>query len=683
MSEFREELLNMVATRAEVDSDYMVTAFTNEVAERLSDAGEVENLVAMHFRGVGGNGRKNVGVDAFDTSDSDDSISLAVTLFEGSDEPETLTQSDANTQFAMLKGYLYDAVHGTFKQGREASEPAVHVAEDLRMRARSVTKYRLFLLTDRVLSSRAKHLPSDEINEVPVDFHVWDIERLEQLARSSSGRTELDLDLRKWAPDGLDALRVPGDEEFDTYLAVVPGPMLADLYAEHGSRLLESNVRSFLSARGKVNKGIRTTVQSRPEKFLAFNNGITATATSVELTEEGAIRRIKDLQIVNGGQTTASLFYIRRDSSPKPDLNKIHVQMKLVVVQPDEAEALVPDISRFANSQNAVSEADFFSNSPFHVRMENLSRRTLAPSRPGTPHQTYWFYERTRGQYLNEKNKGTPAVAKKFEASFPRNQVITKTDAARYLVAWDGKPHVVSQGAQKNFVAFAQSVTAKWEVSDAQFNAAYFKELAAKAILYNALRARVSKAEWYDKGYLANIVTYAMAKVAYDLQRSKRGVMNFPAIWQQQSAPEHVLEYALNVAHMCFHTLTAPGRPVQNVTEWAKREQCWEAVRAQTVPLPSEVQDWLLSVDVVMDEKRDATRVQRIDNGIEAQTAVFQVSASEWSSMEQFLASNRLLSPSEQSVLGLMTGRRPGVPSEKQAAWLLKIREKATAHGFH
>ena len=682
MSEFREDLLNMVATRAEVDSDYMVTAFTNEVSERLSDAGEVENLVAMHFRGLGGNGRKNLGVDAFDTSDSDDSISLAITLFEGSDAPETLTQTDANTQFAMLKGYLYDAVHGTFKQGREASEPAVHVAEDLRMRARSVTKYRLFLLTDRVLSSRAKHLPSDEINGVPVDFHVWDVERLEQLARSLSGRTELDLDLRKWAPDGLDALRVPGDEEFDTYLAVVPGPMLADLYAEHGSRLLESNVRSFLSARGKVNKGIRTTVQSRPEKFLAFNNGITATATSVELTEAGAIRRIKDLQIVNGGQTTASLFYIRRDSSPKPDLSKIHVQMKLVVVQPDEAAALVPDISRFANSQNAVSEADFFSNSPFHVRMENLSRRTLAPSRPGSPHQTYWFYERTRGQYLNEKNKGTPAAAKKFEASFPRNQVITKTDAARYLVAWDGKPHVVSQGAQKNFVAFAQSVTAKWEASDAQFNAAYFKELAAKAILYNALRARVAKAEWYDKGYLANIVTYAMAKVAYDLLRSRRGVMNFPAIWQQQSVPEQVLEYGLDVAHMCFLTLTAPGRPVQNVTEWAKREQCWEAVRAQTVPVPSEVQEWLLAVDAVVDEKRDAARVQRIDNGIEAQTAVFQVPTSEWSSMEQFLASNRLLSPSEQSVLGLMTGRRPGVPSEKQAAWLLKIREKATSHGF-
>lgn len=682
MSEFRDELLNLVAMRAEVDSDYMATAFTSELAERLSDAGEVENLVAMHFRGVGGNGRKNLGVDAFDVSDGDDSIALVITLFDGGDEPETLTQTETNAQFAMLKGYLHDAVHGTFTPGREASEPAVHLAEDLRMRARNVTKYRLFLLTDRVLSSRTRLLPSEDLNEIPMDFHVWDVDRLEQLARSSSGRTELDLDLRKWAPTGLAALRVPGDDEFDTYLAVVPGPLLADLYAEHGSRLLESNVRSFLSARGKVNKGIRTTVQSKPEKFLAFNNGITATATSVELTETGAIKRIRDLQIVNGGQTTASLFYIRRDSSPKPDLGKIHVQMKLVVVQPSEAEVLVPDISRFANSQNAVSEADFFSNSPFHVRMENLSRRTLAPSRPGSPYQTYWFYERTRGQYLNEKNKSTPAVAKKFEASFPRNQVIAKTDAARYLVAWDQKPHVVSQGAQKNFVAFAQSVASKWESSDAQFNAAYFKELAAKAIFYNAIRAKVAKAEWYDKGYLANIVTYAMAKVAHDIQRSTSGVMNFPAIWQRQSVPEHVLAYAVEVAEMCFLTLTAPGRPIQNVTEWAKKEECWTAVRAQHVDIPSDVREWLLASDVVAESKREAATVQRIDNGIEAQTAVLQVPTAEWSAMEEFLATNRLLSPSEQSVLGLMTGRRPGVPSEKQAKWLLQIREKAATRGF-
>ena len=682
MSEFRDELINLVAMRAEVDSDYMATAFTSEVAERLSDAGEVENLAGMHFRGVGGNGKK-LGVDAFDITDGDDSISLVITLFDGGTEPLTLTQPETAAQFKMLKGYLYDAVHGTFTPGREASEPAVHVAEDLRMRARNVTKYRLFLLTDRVLGSRARHLPSEDFNDIPVDFHVWDVDRLEQLARSSSGRTELDLDLRKWAPGGLAALRVPGDDEFDTYLAVVPGPMLADLYAEHGSRLLESNVRSFLSARGKVNKGIRTTVQSKPEKFLAFNNGITATATSVELTETGSIKRIRDLQIVNGGQTTASLFYIRRDSSPKPDLSKIYVQMKLVVVQPSEAEVLVPDISRFANSQNAVSEADFFSNSPFHVRMENLSRRTLAPSQPGSPFQTNWFYERTRGQYLNEKSKLTPAAAKKFEASFPRNQVITKTDAARYLVAWDQKPHVVSQGAQKNFVAFAQSVASKWEASDAQFNVAYFKELAAKAIFYNAVRAKVAKAEWYDKGYLANIVTYAMAKVAQEIQRSRSGAMNFPAIWQRQSVPDGVLTYAVEVAQMCSLTLTAPGRPVQNVTEWAKREQCWEAVRAQNAPIPPEVRDWLLTAEAATEARRDAASTQRIDNGIEAQTAVFQIPTTEWASMQDFLSTNRLLSPSEQSVLGLMTGRRAGVPSEKQATWLLRIRDKAASHGFH
>src|ERR1022692_435744 len=145
---------------------------------------------------------------------------------------------------------------------------------------------------------------------------------------------------------------------------------------------------------------------------------------------------------------------------------------------------VVPDISRFANSQNKVSEADFFSNSPFHVRLEELSRRILTPARPGVTYQSKWFYERARGQYASEKAKlGKSAEEKKFAATFPRTQVITKTDAAKYAVSWARKPHLVSAGAQKNFFAFANEIADKWESSSESFNESYFKDLVGQAIL--------------------------------------------------------------------------------------------------------------------------------------------------------------------------------------------------------
>lgn len=682
MSEFRDDLLNSVRMRAEIDGEFTRTAFIQEISERFSDAELVDNLVPAHFDGVGGN-RKRLRVDGYDLGDADDSVVLAVAIFKDEDQSTNVTATEVAKALGALESFLHDAVNGTFEVDREPSDPAVQLAVDLRHRGASVTRYRLYLVCDSPLSASVKHLPSSELKGVPIDFHVWDINRFEQLQTSSQGREELQISLREWLPEGLQALRVEGDSGFETYLAAVPGSVLADLYGRHGSRLLESNVRAFLQGRGKVNKGIKTTILSEPDMFLAYNNGVTATATGVELDSFGRITGITDLQIVNGGQTTASLFYVRRDSSPKPDISKVHVQMKLVVVDEERAKELVPSISRYANSQNKVSEADFFSNSPFHVRLENLSRRLLAPARPGIHFQTRWFYERTRGQYQNEKAKLTPAEQKKFDASNPRSQVITKTDAAKYEVSWGQQPHMVSAGAQKNFVAFAESVASKWTTSDAEFNEAYFKGLVAKAILFRAIRARVAKSDWYQSGYLANIVTYAMAKVAHEVQRqapSQR--MNFDIIWRQQSVPEVVLTTFLDAAYLAFEALTAERRPVQNVTEWAKRSQCWDVVKAMPMRLDDDFVDTLVSASVVREDAVAARKTQRIDNSIQVQAAVFEIPTTTWQSIREFSLTNRLLSPTDASILDLVTGRKSGFPSERQSARLLAVLQKAKDHGF-
>ncbi len=463
----------------------------------------------------------------------------------------------------------------------------------------------------------------------------------------------------------------------------LPGTVLADLYGRYGSRLLESNVRSFLSARGSVNRGIRSTLLSEPWSFLAYNNGVTATATDVTIDPAtNAIVAIKDLQIVNGGQTTASLFYVRRERRQNRSLGDAFVQAKLVVVSPSVAEEMVPRISRYANSQNRVSEADFFSNSPFHVRLENLSQRLLAPAKAGLNYQTKWFYERTRGQYLNEAGKMTSSEAKRFALTYPRDQVLTKTDAARYESAWAQKPHVVSAGAQKNFLAFAEDVAKRWEASPEDFNEAYFKHLVSKAILYARLRRIIARADWYQSGYLANIVAYAMAKLACAIETQALGFeLDFDAIWQAQGLSPALERAGLDVAYQCFLGLTDPNRPVVNVTEWAKREACWESIRRSHWVLPDDLRSELASKAAVVEGRRSARDVQKIDSGIEAQARVMAIGVQGWAAVRDFTIQRNMATPLERDLLGVACSPRK-VPSEKQSVLLLRLLDRAHSEGL-
>ena len=681
--EFFNDLMNSVRTRAEVDNDFTQSAFFNEMRERLADAEEVEDLVPVHFVGSGLRNRR-VAVSGYDLGDPDGSVTLAVVEFDDTPAASTLRESDARRSLTSLENFVQEALSGKFQNGREESSPEVQLAEDLRRRGQTVTRYRLYLLSNKVLSSRAKDFISASINGSPIEYHVWDVERLHKIHESRLGREELMIDLREWVPGGVPALRVSdGRAATTTYLCALPARLLVDLYGRYGSRLLEGNVRSYLSARGKVNKGIKTTVLAEPELFIAYNNGITATATGVEVSSDGAtIVALTDLQIVNGGQTTASLFFVDREQRTAPQFNDVSVQAKIVVVTPEKAQELVPNISRYANSQNRVSEADFFSNSPFHVRLEELSRRILTPPRAGVSFQSKWFYERTRGQYLNEKSKLSAAEEKKFAATYPRSQVITKTDAAKYAVSWAQKPQLVSAGAQKNFMAFAQEVATRWESSSETFNETYFRELVGKAILFNEIRSAVAKAEWYGSGYLANIVTYTVAKIASLIQDAGRGEFDFDAVWSRQGLSEATRDFALTIAHAVKLILTAEERPVMNVTEWAKREACWTATRALKMEIPADVMSELASTTEARSARKSARVQQKIDDGIQAQATVLAIDPREWLAIKDFARSKRILTETDAGILALVTGAKPGVPSERQAARLIELRKKAVNNGY-
>lgn len=681
LADFRADLLNRVETRAAIEQTFTREAFMGEVGERLSEAEEVDQLEVLDFEGKGTSNR-NLAVHGFDLNDSDDSIALAVLSFDGGAATSTIDTSEVTKRFRALQYFVEESLSGEFQEEREESTSEFQLAEDLRHRGRAVSRYRLYLVTDKQLGTGVRTLESTTVNGVQADFHLWDVSRFKQVAESRTGRDPLVIDLTRWGATGLPALEVVDSaSDLKTYLAAVPADMLADLYEAHGSRLLEGNVRSYLSNRSKVNKGIRTTVSSTPANFLAYNNGITATATAVEKTAEG-LAAVTDLQIVNGGQTTASLFYVKRENKGQP-LDDVFVQMKLVVVEPEVAAEMIPKVSRFANSQNRVSEADFFSNSPFHIRLEELSRRVLVPPQPGVPFQTKWFYERTRGSYQNEKSKRTTSQQKKFEAEYPRAQVIDKTAAAKYEVTWGMQPHKVSAGAQKNFVAFAEMVARKWETSDLAFNELYWKQLVAKGILFETVRKAVAKADWYEKGYLANYVTYTLSKLAHEVgKQSRGGVFDFDSIWEKQDVAPAVVDECLVIGEKVQRVLLSDVRPVQNVTEWAKRERCWELVKAFNHTLTPTITTSLADRSHVVEKRREAAATMKIDKGIDVQMLVVTKQASEWVALEEFARGKRLLTEKDAGILALVTGRKVGFPTEAQCKALVVLLERAKAMGF-
>ena len=555
LSDFRRDVLNRTAARAAVDGIFTADAFMEEASDLLVGAGEVDHLDLLSFSGTGRR-RQSLAVHGFAHDEQDRSVALVVRQFEGGANVPSITYSDALSALNSLKSFLAEALSGDFLTDREPASPEYQLAQTLKelkdMGAKraeeKVARCRLYLVTDSALSARAKALQPTSVDGIPVEFHIWDMQRFLQVHESSQGREPLELRLADWGVAGVPALQVKdSSSDMTTYLAAVPGGLLAKLYRQHGSRLLEGNVRSFLTIRGKINKGIRETVMQEPGHFLAYNNGISATASGVDF-RDGALTSITDLQIVNGGQTTASLFYATQASRDLV-LDDVFVQMKLVVVTPEDAANIVPLISRYANSQNAVREDDFFSNSPFHVKMEELSKKVLAPAKSGLNYQTKWYYERTRGQYLNDRNRRSTSEQKKFEAEFPQRQLITKTDAAKYVVAWEQQPHLVSAGAQKNFKAFAAAVAERFAKDPAQFNESYFKRLAAKAILFNSVRAGIAKADWYEAGYLANLTSYAIAKLAQEIHREPRAAQfDLLTIWEQQEVGPSTLAESVNIA---------------------------------------------------------------------------------------------------------------------------------------
>lgn len=685
MSADIEEFRRDVIARATADyGDREAHAgFVATAGQMLEDAEEIVDFMPCPFRGTGTR-RRSLGVDGYAFDEADGSVRVVIAAYSGAGKPETLTQTSAKSEFAKLTAFLEEALAEQDDHLPASDDPATDFAEILVSHRAVISRFRLYLVTDGVMSDRIRDWPEGEVNGIPTEFHIWDMSRFDSALSSRTGREMLEIDFCDIVEGGIPCLHASlNQSRYSGFLCVIPGPVLAEIYETYGSRLLEGNVRSFLGKTGKVNKSIRDTILHNPEMFFAFNNGIAATAVAVEVensTYGPRLLRATDLQIVNGGQTTASLAFSKRKDGA--DLSGIFVQMKLSVISEELSGELIPKISEYANKQNKVSDSDLFSNHEYHRKLEELSRRIKAPPHAGSQRTTRWFYERAKGQYRIETAKMSPAEKQRFEAENPKAQVLTKTDVAKIENSWRALPHEVSKGAQKNFDLYSKFVIAEWSSRPLQFNEDYFKTVVAHAIVFRALEQLIPNEGWYDGGYRANVVTYTIAKLVRMLEHQCSGhTLNCQTIWKQQALSPALMAQLRAIAQVMYDVITSPEEGLENVTEWCKKELAWQRAQQKAIAVLPELRAELVSVSEIAEAQKDAQYVERIDRGIAAVAEVMQQKPSSWRLIREWGIQHRHLTGKEEQLL--LLAATPGkVPSERQAAAILQIRRKLQQEGL-
>lgn len=679
IEEFASEFFQDVLAEADARGQFVEDAFFNKFCEHLLEAGELESADRSAYRGAP---RRGIRVDGYGISDDPQTFSLLISEFKQSREIHRLTGSEMDAIFRRLSNFLQLALDRKWRNALEETSPGFGLADLLASRWGRITRVRLFLITNRQLSERVDGRQAVDVDGRTVTYSVWDIGRLFRQATVGRGRESIEVDLSGSFGGPIAVLPAQQvDADYNSYLAIMPGKVLAEIYDRWGPRLLEQNVRVFLQGRNKVNKGIKATIENEPNMFFAYNNGITATAKEVDIQHKGGrmlLRKLEDFQIVNGGQTTASIHAAHRS---KVDVSSTFVQMKLSVVDPSLAEELVPNISRFANLQNRVTDSDFFSNHPFHIRIEGFSRRMFAPSADGTFRQSKWFYERSRGQYADARSGLTTVQRRKFDIENPRKQLFSKTDLAKFVMVWEQDPHIVSLGAQKNFSVFATRIGKRWQESSNDFNEAWYREAIAKAIIFKSTERLVSDQPWYEGGYRANIVAYAISRLAHDLVKT-RCAIDFEKIWRHQD-PTESTKHALAISAKAAHgILISPHAGISNVTEWAKKQACWKQVSDLHIDWPAQFLDELISIEARRDAARSARREQRELDGLESQIAVVGAGADFWRKTLSWGRTRSSLTGTEAGILSMLADSRGAVPTDRQASKAIQTLRRLQSEGY-
>lgn len=635
--------------------------------EYLEDIGEVDSPILCPFRGFG------LQMNAYHISEEYDSVDIFVSIYSNDLSPKSIPKAEVDACLKRALQLYRKAINDLYKSFERDSD-TYGFASIIYEHRQKITNVRLIVLTNGLV--KPIFFNNIIIDGADISFSVWDIDRLYRCVNSGKMRETIEIDFIEEFNTTIECIENKASDKYKVYLAIIRGDILGQLYEKHGARLLERNVRSFLQVKGQVNKGIRDTLKNEPDMFLAYNNGISVTAESVDVVHDQngkpSITRIRDMQIVNGGQTTASIFNIQKNKKVKTDLTNVFVQMKLsVITKTDQMDEIVPKISSFANTQNKIQISDFSANDPFHRKIEEISRVTWASAHGGVKPQN-WFYERARGQYADMVSReNTPLRKKQFKEEHP---LFTKTDLAKYENSWDQLPYQVSEGAQKNFKRFTIRLN---ERGGFKPDAKYYESLIAKAIIFRRTEELVHKENY--GGYRANIVTYTIAFLSN--KTSQR--IDLSSIWKEQRLTSALETEIIKVSKIVHSHITNPPGGA-NIGEWCKNSRCWNALVEKEYEIGNELTDELLSL-----ERTERTVVnQGIDTMTEDEKKtideVISIPAEKWFALSHWAKETDNFQTWQRSLIftmGTLINRKK-TPSIKQANQAIKAYREAQRKGF-
>lgn len=695
----REQFIDQLRFDADHNGTEPEVQFLNKMLEDLESIGELNDPVPMS---VEMNGRRNrkMAFDAYAYDEADSALILIACDFNNErDTVKTLTNGRINELYSHMLYFLDEALNGKISDYCDDSNPAIIVAKEFRKRVgksmldTEILRFKFYILSDSVLSKQVKSIAQEDFEGRPVELNIWTLERIFQTFQSDASEI-VEFDTAEFGCDGIQYLKADlGDEsEYDAYMGIVPGKFLADIYLKYGSKLLQGNVRAFLSVRGKVNKGIRKTIIESPQNFFTYNNGIAIVARSVGFSEDGSrITHFKDLQIINGGQTTASLANAIIRKEDKKGMGNLFVPMKLTVlnVENDMSEEeveryneITKTISRCANCQNPVSDADFFSNHPFHVMMENLSRKVMAPPAAGKPYQTIWFYERSRGKWEQEQMKLTDAKRKTFCEQHPKNQVIKKEKLAKCWNTILMNPHQVCQSSAINFSRFADYVEDIYEKSKESINEEFFKKGVCSVIIFDELDTLVNKSDWYPKGgNKAQIVPYAIAKLISLIPSDAD--LDWRTIWNKQTMYPALANELLKLAYEAHNFLLdeAKGGIVRTIS---RTQAVWGNFKKYKYTLSDTFIKSLISKEETRTVEAAAKREHKFNAKLEAGVEIVKLGAAYWMKFYNDMTKANILSYGDLDFIKSIASvvAKYNIPTPRQCDRLVKIVNLAEDKGY-
>ncbi|MQB16225.1 hypothetical protein DXU77_14190 [Pseudomonas lactis] len=623
MSELQQEfemLREDILLEAEARGVFQQEAFFELYAASASDNGDTIDLEYAHSHKEGG--RRPYRIDGYGFDTDRGTLYLAVCDYRDGTKLESINNDRLTSAFKQASAFFQNACSSAFINSIEETSPAFAAAYTIYSARELIKRVRIILFSNARLATKRPPQLGEQIGQLPIIYSVLDATRYFEIQKSFQRPESIEVNIAEIAGEPIACLKASTNtEEHQSYLLAIPGAVLAEVYGLYGARLLEQNVRTYLQAKTKVNKGILETIKKTPEMFFAYNNGLTATASAVkvEILEDGqlGIAAIHNLQIVNGGQTTASILYAK-DVANSP-LDRVYVQMKLSVVPSAHIEQVVPKISRYANTQNRISEADFFSSHPFHLQMERHSRTITAPPQNGAMTGDKWFYERARGQYRDGTAYASVAEKRKFQLEFPKDKLIEKTDLAKYFLSFERKPYIVSRGAQKAFMTFADQIAKAWKSAPTEFNELWYRNACAMGLIFRWTDKHVASSEWYknDRGYKSQTVAYTLSWITEEIDRLGKASLNLGQIWNTQSVPDELQALIISLAPQVAAAIKNTSANVRNVGEYCKLESCWQNIKTSEFKVQAIPNHLVLDASEMTQEKKEGKSSARIDSEID------------------------------------------------------------------